>query len=226
MSAHPHRIKPDFDILLSTFGVEETRESELIAQFVQAEWSLDEFDVRTLKRQHQKALSDADSRNEEEPKMNLLAFLFDLADLSSPKRIKPFYERTITATVPAKDDAYFISQKVDYMLATPIGKGTPGVPYFFMQEFEKEKGEKSDAEGLLLAAMLAAVLAATATNNNDKPLYGGYINGRMWFFAIFTQQVLHISRPFIATNHDDLAQSVAILRKVKTLILHDYPLPS
>ena len=73
--------------------------------------------------------------NEEELKMNFLAFLFDIADLNEESKIKIFYERPLSAVVKG----YKLSVKCDCLLATPKGVGKPKKPYFFLQEFKKAK---------------------------------------------------------------------------------------
>jgi glutathione peroxidase-family protein len=48
----------------------------------------------------------------------------------------------------------------------------PKAPFFFLQEYKKEKGTADDVIGQLLSAMLVA----QNINNNNKPLYGCRLN--------------------------------------------------
>ena len=60
-----------------------------------------------------------------------------------------------------------------------MGKNSPKSPYFFLQAFKKAKGEKNDPEGQMLQAMLIA----QEKNNNQKPVYDGFLIGPNWRFA-------------------------------------------
>lgn len=207
------RIKAEFDQLLAQFALEDVYEkSPILEKLTNTIWSpSDGWETMMLHRMHTLAATDAHGWNEEELKMKLLAQLFQFADIDVPNKLKSFYERTITVEF----DNFIISQKVDCMFATPIGHNTPGKPFFFMQEFKREKGDKADPK----AQMLAAMLAAQHLNADGKEIYGSYVMGRYWFFAVLQDQTLHISRPFIATNYEDLLRTVAILCRIKELIL-------
>ncbi len=91
----------------------------------------------------------------------------------------------------------------------------PQQPYFFLQEFKKGKGEKSDPE----AQMLMAMLIAQHKNNGNKPIYGGYLVGRNWYFTTLIGTNYCISRQFDATIQSELFQIAYILRHLKTMIL-------
>jgi hypothetical protein len=149
--------------------------------------------------------------NEEELKVNAISVLFRLAELNQPPLVKTFLERSIYKKV----GQYTISVVVDLMLASVLGKGTPKQPYFFMQEMKKEKRYQSDPEGQMLAAMVAA----QEMNKNGKPLYGGYVIGRNWFFGVLEGKTYTISNAFNATKEADLREIVFILRHLKQIVL-------
>ena len=92
---------------------------------------------------------------------------------------------------------------------------TPDSPYFFLQEFKKKRGEKKDPE----AQMLTAMLIAQHLNNDGKIIYGGYLIGHNWHFALLDGKQYVTSRQYDATEKHDLLQIVFILRKLKELIL-------
>jgi hypothetical protein len=91
----------------------------------------------------------------------------------------------------------------------------PEHPYFFLQEFKKEKKEGNDPE----AQMLQAMIIAQSLNQNDHPVYGGYLIGSRWRFSTLIGKEYCVSRHFDADEKPDLLQIVFILRHLKELIL-------
>jgi hypothetical protein len=103
------------------------------------------------------------------------------------------------------------------MISSVYGVTSPKTPYFFMQEFKKSKGDKQDPEGQMLAAMIAA----QHLNQNNKPLYGSYVIGRDWYFAILQDKTYARSETFRLTQPEELRQVILTLRKLKQIILND-----
>ena len=150
--------------------------------------------------------------NEEELKMNFVALVFFVAKLNVPKQIRVFYERKLNGIV----DDIPISVKVDGMLATPTNANRPRNPYFFLQEFKRSLGDDHDPEGQMLAAMILA----QELNQDGKPLYVCWLQGKNWNFTTLVNRDYCVSKQFDATDMVDLQQIVFILRKLKDLILN------
>lgn len=153
-----------------------------------------------------------DEWNEEELKMNFISFVLFLAHIDEPKRISTFYERRLSGIVNDIE----ISLVVDCMFASPTKSGQPKSPYFFMQEFKRSLGDSHDPEGQMLAAMILA----QDKNADGKPLFGCWIQGKIWYFTILNGTEYCVSRTFDASNPNDIHQIVFILRKLKELILN------
>lgn len=68
--------------------------------------------------------------------------------------------------------------------------------------------------------MLAAMLIAQHQNNDGKPIYGAWLTGSFWEFAILTDKTYHSSYAFDTVNQVDLKTIVFTLRKLKHLILN------
>lgn len=168
---------------------------------------------------HQEILTEAQEEittfgrdwNEEELKMNFVALVFFVAKLNVPKRILVFYERRLNGVV----DGIPISVIVDGMLASPTNANRPKTPYFFLQEFKRSKGDDHDPEGQMLAAMILA----QELNNDGKPLFGCWLQGKFWNFTTLTNRDYCVSKSYDASDMTDLQQIVFILRKLKDLIL-------
>jgi hypothetical protein len=100
------------------------------------------------------------------------------------------------------------------MVATPV-VNTPKKPFFFLQEFKRKKGDKKDPE----AQMLIAMLIAQHENNDNQPVYGGFVIGTSWQFTTLVGKHYCVSSVYEATKKEDLLQIVYILRKLQQLIL-------
>jgi hypothetical protein len=148
--------------------------------------------------------------NEEELKMNFLSTVFKLARLREENKIDIFYERTLSWEFSGKIERVVC----DCLLAKPFGIYAPQVPYFFLQEFKKQK-QNEDAEGQMLLAMLIA----QEKNANDKPVYGCYLQGKNWVFTTLHDKNYCVSRQFDATQTQDLHKIIFILRALKQTIL-------
>ncbi len=149
--------------------------------------------------------------NEEELKINFIAFVFFIAQINVEDKIQLFFERSMSGEV----DGIKISVKVDAMVASPTNANRPKIPYFFLQEFKRSLGDDHDPEGQMLAAM---ILAQTL-NNDKKTLYGCWLQGKFWNFTTLINRNYCVSKTYDATNMEDLRQIVFILRKLKGLIL-------
>ena len=99
-------------------------------------------------------------------------------------------------------------------MAKPFGIYAPEIPYFFLQEFKKQK-QNEDAEGQMLLAMLIA----QQENANDKPVYGCYLQGKFWVFTTLHGKNYCVSRAFDATQTPELHKIIYILKALKQVIL-------
>lgn len=131
-----------------------------------------------------------------------------LVDFQRP--IKIYYDREISAMM----DGVFMSCKSGMMLSKGIGELIE-TPYFFMHEYKREKKYSGDPIGQMLGGMLIA----QANNNNGKPMYGCYVQGRFWFFSVLEGKKYVISKAFDASDKAEAEQIIFILRKLKQSIL-------
>jgi hypothetical protein len=147
--------------------------------------------------------------NEEELKAFFIIPLLRLVDFRS-KKYKLFFERKISVVLNGID----LKGDIDAMIAS----GTYSkivAPYFCLQEFKPEgRRTANDVRGQLLAEMLAA----RTLNGNDEPIYGSYLNGRMWFFATLIGNEYCFSNSFTADNETDVFIIFNCLKKLKDII--------
>ena len=173
---------------------------------------LDDFDSLLLKKAQQELIIYEREWNEEELKVNFVSFVIFLAQINEKEKIKTFFERKLSGKV----NDIPISVVVDCMIATPMKSGRPNAPYFFMQEFKRSISDDHDPEGQMLAAMILA----QELNQDGKPLYGCWLQGKNWNFTTLIGRNYCVSKQFDATDMEDLHQIVFILRKLKDLILN------
>ncbi len=204
------RIETDTDALLEAFQLVRTHECTHLEEWLSANGSLDDFEQHLLDVIHERAMFKIGGWNEEELKMKFISHLFLLANIEQENKVATFFERSMTAVI----GNYKLSVICDCLVATPKGLTTPKAPYFFLQEYKKQKGDRNDPEGQMLAAMLIA----QHKNNNDKPLYGAWLVGSIWNFTVLNGNKYCMSLAFDANKKSDLQQIVFILKKLKELV--------
>jgi len=133
-----------------------------------------------------------DSWNEDEYKFMFISRFIGLAKFVS-KYYKVFTQRPLS--VKYDHDTKTTDGNVDFMLAK--GRQIPRQPHFFLHEYKPEKRRDNDPLGQLLIAMVAAQLQ----NNDEKPIYGIYLNGRNWFFVVLEGQSYAVSTAYSADNN-------------------------
>lgn len=201
----------DLSQIAAAFNIKRQTSCEHLQNWIKSSFDFSEQEMQFLNRLYTEIAEDSDYWNEEELKVKGVGLLFFLADIQVKEKIKVFYERPIQEVV----NGYALAVITDCMVAATLEFNSPKAPYFFLQEFKKKRGEKKDPE----AQMLTAMLIAQAKNQDEKPIYGGFLIGGNWRFTTLIGTNYCISRQFDATQFEDLRQIVFILRKLKELIL-------
>ena len=196
--------------LVDSFGLTKTiATAPLLKDWLDAKVVLNELEMSVLTRIREEAVELIYSWNEEDLKMNFIAFVIDIAQLRSSKYVRTFYEKTVEATV----NGYFLKTKTDFMIAKGV-LDLVKVPYFHFQEYKKDR----DPNGDPIAQLVEAFLIAQEKNKNGKPLYGCYVIGRFWYFVTMEGKNYCVSNPYDCTDEADLNQIIAILRKFKLIL--------
>jgi hypothetical protein len=208
---HPQRIGFDLGQIAKAFRLTVGQNCEPLAEWMNSTYELSTFQQQLFESVFEEAQEDVGYWNEEELKIKFISFLFKIADTAQKGKTKVFYERGISANV----NGYDLAVIVDCLVATSLPFNTPDVPYFFLQEFKKKRGEKRDPE----AQMLTAMLIAQELNQDNKPVFGGYLFGSVWNFSTLHGTDYCVSREFHASQRADMLQIVFILRRLKELIM-------
>jgi hypothetical protein len=205
------KIPSDLTIIAETFKLERSGKCSHLEKWLGQSFEFNEFEKQLIESIHAEMITSIDYLNEEELKIRLIAPLFMIAQLDEGDKIRVFYERNLSV----KFNDFEISVISDCMVASSIFK-KPSQPYFYIQEFQKVKGKKRDPE----AQMLLAMLAAQKSNNDGKPIYGGFLIGSVWQLTTLINNQYCASRQYSATNKEDLMQIAYALRHLKALIMN------
>ncbi len=205
------KLEHDLVELMTTFNIADATNCEHLNDWLSANYELDTFEEKVLVDLYADIRVSGEYMNEDELKTRMVGLIFYTAKVDVPNKIRVFYERALSATV----ENHYLSVVTDCMVATPF-KSSPKMPYFFLQEFKKAKGEKKDPE----AQMLSAMLIAQEKNGDGKPLYGAYMIGTGFHFTTLIGKNYCISEKYDAVKQAELLKIVFILRKLRELILN------
>jgi hypothetical protein len=206
------KLEYDLNQIADAFDIQPVSQCTDLNDWMAANYELNAAETDILEELHLETIDCADYWNEEELKIQFVGLVFLVAKVKVNHKIRVFYERSMTAEV----NGYKLAVIADCMVATPRKFNAPQNPYFFLQEFKKGKGEKTDPE----AQMLMAMLIAQHLNADNKPVYGGFLVGSEWRFTTLIGKNYCITRKFDAMRKEDLWQIVFNLRKLKELILN------
>ncbi len=112
-----------------------------------------------------------DSYTEEELKAQFIIPLINQINFFS-NDVRGWYERPLSAVI----NDVLLNGYTDYMIAKGIE--TPEHPYFFIQEYKKELGDRHPKNALLAEMMVAMQL------NEENLMRGAFVIGRIWNFVI------------------------------------------
>ncbi len=194
--------------LVRTFGLDRLyKNTPLMNEWLSVTGELNDFDRTLLDEVQVKLIENADAWNEEELKMSFISIVIFLARYANP--IRTYYDREMSVKI----GDYTLLCKADMLLSKGFGELIE-TPYFFLHEYKREKKYSGDPVGQMLGGMLIS----QAKNNNGKPMYGCYVQGRFWFFAILQDKEYVISRSFDSSDPIAAQQIIMILRRIKEII--------
>jgi hypothetical protein len=203
-------LKYDANRIIGVHGLKRGIKCQLLAKLTSATGVIEPKYLETLEEDREALELRGEYWNEEELKMNFLSTVFKVAQLREEEKVDIFYERPMSWEFDNKIERVIC----DCFLAKPFGVYAPQVPYFFLQEFKKQK-QNEDAEGQMLLAMLIA----QEENDNGKPVYGCYLQGKNWVFTTLHGKNYCVSRQLDATQSAELHKIIFILRALKQVIL-------
>lgn len=187
------------------FGLNPKRNSKQLASWLTIQSSLLDFERQWLTYLRSDLEAYSYTWNEQELIANFIAPLLKLVNFQH-EAYRGFLERELS--VSYKDET--LSGEVDFMVAQ--GRHSPNRLYFFLHEYKREP-EQKDPLGQLMIAMVVAQLL----NQDNNPIYGVYIVGRMWYFVLLDGKDYAVHRGFNAAS-DEIEQIFGILQNTKAII--------
>lgn len=197
-----------YEEVADEFGLTRLRQHPAITQIESIKLSKDDVHRPMIESLRLLLLDYIDSWNEDEYKFMFISPFISLTGFVS-QYFKVFTQRPLS--VKYQNNTKTTDGLVEFMLAK--GLQVHRKPYFFMHEYKPEKRRDNDPLGQLLIAMVAAKVQ----NQDDKPIYGIYVNGRNWFFVILDNNTYAVSNPYVASS-EDIFDLFAVLLYFKDLM--------
>lgn len=138
--------------------------------------------------------------------MHFIGPILSLVNFTVRGKFNLFAQENFEAVI---NDDITLSGRADEVIAT--GFRAAKLPLFAVNEYKKETDPDGDPNGQCLAAMLVA----QKLNNNDLPIYGCVIIGRVWRFVVLEGSNYTFSKNFDGAVFEDACQIVRILKELK-----------
>ena len=191
-----------------TFALKQVFDSPDLADWLNQESHVSDFDRQILMRFQKKLIRSVHDWNESELAQNFIGPVFALVDYTTEK-FNFFAQRHFSGKVGDIE----MTGKPDGMIAG--GFRVPKKPWFCFQKYKKEQNPEGDPAGQCLGAMLAA----REVNEHRHPIYGCYVIGADWYFMILRGDKYAISPAFVATR-EDISDVFRILMSLKEIIMN------
>jgi hypothetical protein len=176
-----------------TFGITRLDTLPILEHFTTLHLPKDHPFYTTIEGYRKEALWLIESWNEDEYKFLFISPFLKLVNFTN-RVYNVFTQRPMS--VQYDNGTKTTAGKVEWMLAR--GRQIPEQPHFFLHEYKPEKNRDNDPLGQLLIAMVAA----REINKDDQPIYGIYVNGRNWFFVVFTGTTYATSLAYDITTYN------------------------
>ena len=173
--------------LVITFGIKESNSFVFPTQ-------LTNYNLEILQEIVDSAKDEIDSWTEQELIIKHLSAILKIANLKG-ENYNTFAGRPIGADVEGVE----LSGYVDFLVAS--GRYEPVRPYFFIHEFKKSINHSGDPFAQLIGELL---VAKELNQDNNSPVYGLVVIGRLWYFVILNQKEFTRLQPLNSTDMDDL----------------------
>lgn len=201
--------------LKELFEIKEKMDKHIFDNWFSSNIEISKDDIDFLKKLLDREIHLIKRYNEEDLKIKFIGEIINRVNFTDiDKYVRDFYEETLEYFT----NSFKLGGNIDFFVSK--GLDFPEKPYFFIQEFKKEK-EYSNPEPQLLAEMIVAVELS-----NFEFIKGAYIIGEKWCFVILHRLGKHryeyfVSHSFIATRIDDLIHIYKNLCFVKQEIFKD-----
>ncbi|MCU0341529.1 MAG: hypothetical protein MUE30_16760 [Spirosomaceae bacterium] len=194
--------------LEETFGIKRIFDSPLLTTWLNATYDFSEREIEDINDLAWDLFRRVEYWNEDELKFQFIAPFVRLVDFNEVEGVSLFTQRFIKAKVNQVE----LGGVVDFVVAK--GYEMPKPPYFFIHEYKQETRHSTSPSGQLLSEMIAAY----SLNQNNLPVLGCFVTGRLWFFVVFDENKYALSDGLRATDPKEAKQIVAMLHFAKYFI--------
>lgn len=161
----------DFEDLQEIVDIQEVIDYSVFDRWFQFDYAISQEEATFLETLLEHNIRFLDTYLEEELKAQFIIPLLNRIDFFY-HGARGWYERPLKGTL----NGIMLQGNTDYMVAQGIEK--PKTPYFFIQEYKKELGDRHPKNPLLAEMMVAMQL------NGENLMRGAYIIGKSWTFMI------------------------------------------
>jgi hypothetical protein len=196
----------NLDKIEEAFGLKQVWQSDILDELINHTHQLDEMEKNFVTKLQRHFSFGGDDWNEVELENKFISPMIVLSEIADEK-CSYFLERELSTTI----DDYELLGKVDGMIAT--GFRSPKKPYFCLNEYKRGTDPDGDPKGQALIAMLVA----QKLNNNNAPIFGCFVIGRIWQFMILQGNQYAISRDFSCVD-DEVFDIFRILKGLRVQI--------
>ncbi len=191
------------DKIDEAFGTTQVRQLPILEDVLAYHYTPSDFEIQYLTDLRENFMLGGDEWNEYELENKFISPLIVFSKMDNTK-FAYFLERPLSATI----GDYELNGLVDGMIAT--GFRSPKKPYFCLKEYKKGTDPDGDPKGQVTIAMLVA----QQLNNNEKPVLGCYIIGKMWHFMVIVNKDYAISKSY-ACDDDEIFDIFRILKSIR-----------
>ncbi|MCI5151229.1 MAG: hypothetical protein D3916_17905 [Candidatus Electrothrix sp. MAN1_4] len=167
--------KITFEDLLKLVDIQEVIDYSVFEDWFSFEYSLSREEAIFLEDLLARNLRFLDTYLEEELKAQFIIPLLNKVDFFHGQA-RGWYERPLQARI----NHVLLHGRTDYMVARGIE--TPGKPYFFIQEYKQELGDRHPKNALLAEMLVALEL------NKGIQMRGAYVIGKSWTFMLLNKE--------------------------------------
>ena len=199
-----------FEDLLELVDIREVIDYSVFEDWFRSDYSLSREEETFLENLLARNLRFLDTYLEEELKAQFIIPLLNKVDFFYGQA-RGWYERPLQARI----NHVLLHGRTDYMVASGIE--TPKEPYFFIQEYKQELGDRHP-KNALLAEMMAALEI-----NQARQMRGAYVIGKSWTFVLLNKNGEHCyeyfrSQDFSAIKPPELQGIYRNLQAIKSML--------
>lgn len=164
-----------FEDLLELVDLQEIMDYSVFEDWFRFDYSLNPEEETFLEDLLARNLRFVDTYLEEELKAQFIIPLLNKVNFFHGQA-RGWYERPLQARI----NEVLLHGRTDYMVARGIE--TPREPYFFIQEYKQELGDRHPKNALLAEMMVALEL------NGGSQMRGAYVIGKSWTFVLLNKE--------------------------------------